>query len=111
MEKIERYRQYIQNLLMKYSSYESSEEDLEEQLIFDTEHDHYQILDIGWDGCDRIYNCVMHLDIKDGRIWIQRNTTDILIAEELVEMGVPREDIVLGLQPPYKRQFTQYGVA
>jgi hypothetical protein len=111
MEKIERYRQYIQNLLMKYSSYESSEEDLEEQLIFDTERDHYQILDIGWDGCDRIYNCVMHLDIKDGRIWIQRNTTDILIAEELVEMGVPREDIVLGLQPPYKRQFTQYGVA
>jgi XisI protein len=75
MEKIERYRQYIQNLLMKYSSYESSEEDIEEQLIFDTERDHYQILDIGWDGCDRIYNCVMHLDIKDGRIWIQRNTT------------------------------------
>ncbi|HAZ43840.1 MAG TPA: XisI protein, partial [Cyanobacteria bacterium UBA11371] len=33
------------------------------------------------------------------------------IAEELGEMGVPREDIVLGLHPPYKRQFTQYGVA
>lgn len=111
MAKIEQYRQYIQKLLMKYSSYQSSEEDIEVQLLFDTERDHYQILDIGWEGCDRIYNCVMHLDIKDGKIWIQRNTTDIRIAEELVEMGVPREDIVLGLHPPYKRQFTQYGVA
>jgi hypothetical protein len=26
-------------------------------------------------------------------------------------MGVPREDIILGLQPPYKRQYTDYGVA
>jgi len=32
-------------------------------------------------------------------------------AEELVMMGVPREDIVLGLQAPYKRQYTDYGVA
>ncbi|HEY9851004.1 MAG TPA: hypothetical protein V6D28_16165 [Leptolyngbyaceae cyanobacterium] len=24
-----------------------------------------------------------------------------------VEMGVPREEIMLGLQPPYKRQYTQ----
>jgi len=29
----------------------------------------------------------------------------------LVAMGVPREDIVLGLQPAYKRQYTDYGVA
>ncbi|MCA1990477.1 MAG: XisI protein [Coleofasciculus sp. S288] len=29
----------------------------------------------------------------------------------LVAMEVPREDIVLGLQPPYKRQYTEYGVA
>jgi hypothetical protein len=26
-------------------------------------------------------------------------------------MGVPKEDIVLGLHPPYKRPYTDYGVA
>ena len=30
---------------------------------------------------------------------------------ELVAMGVPKDDIVLGLQPPYKRPYTDYGVA
>ncbi|MGB3293305.1 MAG: element excision factor XisI family protein, partial [Phormidesmis sp.] len=32
-------------------------------------------------------------------------------AEDLMAMGVAREDIVLGLQPPYKRPYTDYGVA
>ncbi|MEH2030213.1 MAG: XisI protein [Nostoc sp.] len=111
MAKLDQYREYIQNLLTKYGSYKPSEEDVEIQLIFDTVRDHYQILEIGWDGYDRIYNCVIHLDIKDEKIWIQHNMTDIQIAEDLAEMGVPREDIILGLQPSYLRQYTQYGVA
>ncbi len=111
MAKLERYRQYIQKLLMKYGRYEPYEEGIEVQLIFDPIQDHYQILDIGWSGYERIYNCVMHLDIKNEKIWIQRNMTDMQIAAELIEMCVPREDIVLGLQAPYKRQYTQYGVA
>jgi XisI protein len=41
-------------------------------------------------------------DIKDGKIWIQRNMTEADLGQELVEMGVPKEDIVLGLHPPYK---------
>ncbi|MHC5756032.1 MAG: element excision factor XisI family protein [Nostoc sp.] len=108
---LEQYREDIQNLLTKYGSYQPLEEDVEIQLIFDTARDHYQILEIGWDGYDRIYNCVIHLDIKDEKIWIQHNMTDIQIAEDLAEMGVPREDMILGLQPSYLRQYTQYGVA
>jgi hypothetical protein len=111
MAKLDQYREYIQNLLTKYGSYKPSEDYIEIQLIFDTVRDHYQILEIGWDGYDRIYNCVIHLDIKDEKIWIQHNMTDIQIAEDLTEMGVPREDIVLGLQPSYLRQYTQYGIA
>ncbi|BAY90810.1 MULTISPECIES: XisI protein [unclassified Tolypothrix] len=111
MAELEQYREYIQGLLTKYGSYQAVEEDVEIQLIFDTMRDHYQILEIGWDGYDRIYNCVIHLDIKNEKIWIQRNMTDVQIAEDLAEMGVPRDDIVLGLQPSNLRQYTQYGVA
>ncbi|PSB58833.1 XisI protein [Chamaesiphon polymorphus CCALA 037] len=49
--------------------------------------------------------------MKENRIWIQQNTTDIDLALELVEMGVPKSDIILGLHPPYKRPHTGYGVA
>jgi hypothetical protein len=113
MERLEQYRQAIRQLLTAHASSEQSNSDteIECQLLFDPERDHYQLLDIGWEELKRIYNCFIHLDIKDGKIWIQRNMTEADLAQELVEMGVPKEDIVLGLHPHYKRPYKGYGVA
>ncbi|BDA71284.1 hypothetical protein RIVM261_001810 [Rivularia sp. IAM M-261] len=49
---------------------------MECQFICDTENDHYQLLDIGWEEYNRIYNCFIHIDIKDEKIWIQENMTE-----------------------------------
>jgi len=111
MDKVTRYRQYVQALLTQYAQEDVSNEEVEVQLILDTDRDHYQWMNVGWQRFNRIYRCIIHLDIKDGKIWLQQNLTDQNPAEALVEMGVLREDIVLGLQPPYKRQYTDYGVA
>lgn len=111
MERLELYRQYICQLLSSQAESEPSSTEVECQLVFDTEHNHYQLLDVGWDGLKRVYYCFIHVDIKDGKVWIQRNMTEMDIAAELVEMGIPKEDIVLGLHPPYKRPYTGYGVA
>jgi hypothetical protein len=113
MDRIEQYRQFIRQLLTSHGIFESSNLNLvtECQLVFDVEHDHYQLLDIGWEELKRVYNCFIHIDIKDGKIWIQRNMTEADIAQELIEMGVPKEDIILGLHPPYKRPYTGYGIA
>lgn len=82
--------------------------DIETQYIFDTERDHYQLFQVGWDHFDWIHGCILHLDIKQNNIWIQHNGTELGIADELVARGVPKEDIVLGFQAPYKRKYTGY---
>ena len=105
MEKLAKYRQIVRELLISHAT--TNEPNIECQLIFDTEHDHYQILDLGWQGLNRIYACYIHLDIKDGKIWIQHNMTEADIGQELVEKGVPASDIILGLHPPYKRPFNE----
>lgn len=110
MDRVAFYRDCIQKLLTRYNRGKFINEEIEAQLVFDTERDHYQIVDMGWDGYRRVYDCLIHLDIKDGKIWIQRNQTDHLLAPELVEMGVLKEDIVLGLQPADMRQYTGFGV-
>lgn len=110
MEKVEHYRQLIGNFLNEYASYQSPYGQLENQVVFDSQGDHYQLVRLGWQGKTRVYGCSIHLDIKDGKIWIQHNATDVDIAEELVSNGVPREDIVLGFQPPYLREYTDYAV-
>jgi hypothetical protein len=44
---------------------------------------------VGWQGMNRIYHCYIHLDIIDGKIWLQQNWTEENMAEDLVELGVP----------------------
>ena len=113
MDKIEQYRAAIQSLLTRYVNHNHCHlnPEIETQLIFDTQRDHYQWMDVGWQELNRIYQSIIHFDIKDGKIWLQQNLTEWNPAEELVAMGIPREDIVLGLHPPYKRPYTDYGVA
>jgi len=65
---------------------------------------------VGWEGQDWIHSCIIHIDIKNGKIWLQWNGTEDDIAADLVTMGVPKEDIVLGFQSPFMRKFTEYAV-
>ena len=111
MDKLDRYREFIKSLISKYANSDPANDKVEVQLILDAERDHYQWMNVGWQGAERVYRCIMHFDIKDGKIWLQQNLTDRDPAEELVEMGVPKGDIILGLQMPSKRLYTDYGVA
>ncbi|HAZ46423.1 MAG TPA: XisI protein [Cyanobacteria bacterium UBA11369] len=111
MEKVEKYRDCIKKILSEYAAYKPSYGDVEVQIIFDMERDRYQVIRVGWDNKQRVYGCSMHLDIKDGKIWIQQNATEIDIGQELVNLGVPSSDIVVGFHPPYMRQFTEFAVS
>jgi XisI protein len=51
---------------------------------------------VGWQEMKRVYHTTMHFDIKDGKIWIQQNMTDVDVGQELVDLGVPKEDIIWG---------------
>ena len=111
MDKLEHYRMCIKKLLEEYSQIKAESEEVASELFFDPVRDHYQLMRVGWKGLERIYHTVLHFDIKAGKIWLQQNTTDIDVAQELIEMGIAKEDIVLGLHPAYKRPYTGYGVA
>ena len=111
MDQITTYREIVQSLLSEIGSYKNHSSEIETQLLFDTTRDHYQILKTGWRGIKRTYGVSIHIDIKDGKVWIQRNATDLLIAEMLVEKGIPKENIVLAFHAPYKRQYTEFAAA
>ena len=111
LEKIQNYRAIIKQILSQYARYKPSYGEIEIQTLFDVENDHYQVLWLGWNKEERIYGCSMHLDIQAEKIWIQANNTEMDIAEALVEKGVPKKDIVIGLQPPYIRPYTGYAIA
>ncbi|XWK87628.1 MAG: XisI protein [Phormidium sp.] len=110
MDTVEFYRQIVKQLLNEYASFFNYDAEVQTQTIFDLESDRYMLISIGWMGEKRVHDCIMHVDIINSQIWIQENNTDRSIAEELVAVGIPPKSIVLGLQPPELRPYTDYGV-
>lgn len=110
MDKLTRYRYYIHELLKEYGQYRPSYGEVEVEQVIDSTHDHYQLLSVGWNEQERIHGCVFHVDIKDNKIWIQHDGTEEGIANRLVELGVPKSDIVLAFHTPFRRQFTGFAV-
>lgn len=110
MDIINKYRKIIKNLLSDYAKITGDDDSLKNELILDDKNDHYLLLSHGWLSQERIHNCVIHIDIIDGQVWIQANNTDQLIAQELVSAGINKNDIVLGLQHPELRKYTDYGI-
>lgn len=111
MDKITQYSEIIQKLLREYAKIGSPDTDIETQIVFDTERHHYQLMNVGWKNQRRVYGCFLHIDIKDGKVWLQHNGTESEVAEELVNLGIPKQDIVIGFHSPFKRQFTDYAVS
>ena len=110
MDKLVIYRQHILTIMEEYSAYTPSYGVIEVEQIIDSVRDHYQLMSVGWNNQYRIHGCLLHIDIRNGKIWIQHDGTEEGIANRLVEMGVPQNDIVLAFQSPYKRQFTAFAV-
>lgn len=105
---VEQYRQWIQQLLLERSQRKPSQPDIETQAVLDTKRDHYLLLHTGWRGNRRTHGCSLHLDIINGKIWIQHDGTEIGIATQLLELGVPPSDIVLAFHSPNMRQYTEF---
>lgn len=84
--------------------------ELEQFTVFDTQNDHYQLAMVGGDGDLRLFSCLVHVDIKDDKVWIQHDGTEVRIANELVELGIPKQSIVLGSHDPNAYRLTEFAV-
>ena len=115
MDKLQRYRQIIRTILTEQAQPDNHADEVEPTIICDTKGDHYQLAYIGWEGPKhkqrRVFGILLHFDIKDGKIWIQYNGTELSIAQRLTDEGVPPTDIVIGFHSEFKRQFNGYAVA
>lgn len=111
MDHLEQYRNIIRQLLSERAKIPYSHGDIQCQTVFDRDNDRYLLLSQGWDAKRRVYGVVIHLDIIAGKIWVQRDSTNVSIVEQLEAAGVPKEHIVLGFRPAHVRPLTEYAVA
>jgi hypothetical protein len=104
------YRRIVRSVLYAYAQLPYANGNLENMVVADTEGDHYLLLIEGWDGERRVHSCLVHIDIINGKLWIQRDNTEDGIALDLEAAGVPKDHIVLGFRSAEVRPYTDYAV-
>lgn len=100
----------IKELLQRFASIPSATGNVVLDTIFDDTQNRYQVIAQGWENAKRIHSTLIHIDMKEDRVWLQHDSTDAEIAEELVRLGIPRERIVLGFLPETVRPHTDFAV-
>lgn len=110
MDKLTQYRDWIQLVLEKYSQVKPANGEIEVYKFSDNQDDHYQVFHAGCNQYHRVFSPLIHIDIIDGKIWIQYDGTEVGVANELVDFGVPKHDIVLAYHAPIMRQYDGFAV-
>jgi hypothetical protein len=111
MDTLETYRQIIETVLTEYAKIPYAYGDIQTETIFDRKNDHYLLINMGWNKDRRIHGCLVHIDIINDKVWIQRDGTEEGTVVELEQAGIPKDRIVLGFRPPEIRKYTDYAVA
>lgn len=111
MDKLDYYREAVEKIFDEYAAIPYAFGDLSSETVFDRVKDRYLLITFGRDLGKRIHYTVAHVDIVNGKLWIRCDNTEEGIATELVALGVPKEDIVLGFKSEQMRRDTEFAVA
>ncbi len=102
----------VLELIQEFAANKIANNGLEKQLIVDKERNRFQVIVFGWENGKSLVNTtLLHFEIKNGKIWVQQNWTEVEVAKELMSRGIPKDEIVLGFLPELMRAETDYAVA
>lgn len=112
MDKVTKYKKTIRQLFKIFAEKSKpSQKDAILQLAMDDETGQYLMVHNVWLDQRRNYGCFLHLSIRNNKIYVEYDGTDPGFTLELLEAGIPKEDIVLAFHSPVKRPYTGFAVA
>jgi XisI protein len=76
--------------------------------VFDPNGLHFMLLEQSWNGPERLHRVIAHVDLIDGKFWIQQDLTPTGIGADLERAGVPKNRIVLAFYPLEHRIHGEY---
>jgi hypothetical protein len=96
MDRLANYRTTIEKVLTEHTRVPFAYGQIELQLAFDRERDHYIVMLVGEDHAGkRVDGPLIHVDLVDGKAWIQRDGTEDGVTQQLIQEGISPDDIVL----------------
>jgi hypothetical protein len=110
MDKALKYKKILTDYLHSLTRDWTNNPSEEVQVVCDKEGRHFLVVYYGWSQQGHLHSTPIHLEIKDNKVWIQENLTEIEVDDDLVAQGIPKSDIVLGVLPPEYRKYSGFAV-
>lgn len=103
MDRIKKYKKIVKETIQKHVHLPSPTfPNLQDIFVVDAEGKHFMMLTIGWYKDQYRHSTIYHVEVKDnGKIWVHELRTDVEFDKELIEKGIPEEDIIGGMIEPY----------
>jgi len=110
MDQVEAFRLAVVSVFREWGEFTSGPLSITRVVpVLDPQHDRYVLLDVDPRG-ERFRSMTLaHLEIRDGKIWILTDNTEVGIATELVAAGIPKT--LLAYYRPSMRKIGEFAVA
>jgi XisI protein len=111
MDRAREYAAIIRRVIEHYAQFKPAYGEIEIEVVLDDSRGHYELIYKGWHGYERVHGPLIHVDLIGDKVWIEYDGTERGIAEDFLEAGIPREQIVLAFHSPGVRPHTGFAVA
>ena len=96
MDNLIQYRETIQQQLQEYTEIPYAYGDLQCRLIISEDRNNFLLITQGWEDDLQVHGCLVHVEVIGDKIWIHRDGLEDGIALDLVNAGIPKNQIFWG---------------
>ncbi|MEG4803915.1 XisI protein [Microcoleus sp. ARI1-B5] len=89
------YREIVKQVILQYAKLRPSHGDIRLDPVFDETHDRYALMQVGWDRGRRVRGNLIYITLEDGKVYIEYDGMECGITQNLIDRGIPENDIVL----------------
>ena len=111
MDRLKKYQLILEKFFNKrFKIQDRQAQDIRAHLLINEQKTDFILIEMGWLKKLFVHTVVFHIEIKNNKIWIYEDKTDIDVANILVQAGIEKSNIVLGFLSPTLREFSEYAV-
>lgn len=109
MDTINIYRKILTIFFEERAAIQNEQDNgLQAQLLINEAKTNFLLLKMGWKNKLFVHTVTFHMELKEGKVWIYENKTDVDLTGVLVDRGVDGRDVVLGYLSPALRALQRF---
>ena len=111
MDRVEIQKHAVENVIQSWLESKRQQSHFSLEFVIDSGKQRFLLIGDGWLNHRRLYGTIIDISLRGGKVWVLEDNTEEGIAEDLLEAGLTRDEIVIAWQPEYRRELTGFAIS